>query len=312
VRADRSAAVVPNWNGADLTIRCALALAADGVPPARIVVVDNGSTDESVDRLRRALPQVRVRRLDENRGFAFACNAGAAEIDADAYLFVNNDAFVNRPGSVASLLAALERDRVGIAVPRLLNVDGTLQRNVVPLPRPSNALVRALGVSRFVPDRWAPHVGVYWSHRCSRRVEAANGAVLAVRSSVWRALGGFAEWTWMFSEDLDLCWRARKHGLATWYEADAEFVHLGNASGRSLFLPAERAERVARSDAQLIRVGLGPRRAALTIATLRLGYLARAVAFTALRNANRARDARAAARGYALVDGSRRGAAPPG
>jgi N-acetylglucosaminyl-diphospho-decaprenol L-rhamnosyltransferase len=301
VRARSACAVVLNWNLPDLTIRCVDALTADGLPPERIVVVDNGSTDDSIERLHAALPpNARLLELHQNTGFARGCNLGAAEIEASAYLFVNNDAFVHRPGSIEALLEALNRPEVGIAVPRLLNEDLSLQRNVVPLPRPSNALVRALGISRFVRDRWQPHWGTYWAHGCSRRVEAANGAVVAIRGTLWRDLCGYSEWTWMFSEDLDLCWRAAKRGFATWYERDAEFVHIGNASGRSLFAAEQRSLRVARSDAAMIRSGLDPARAVATIAIFRLAYLARALLFGTIGQRARAREARAAARGYSL------------
>jgi GT2 family glycosyltransferase len=311
VRPESSCAVVLNWNRPDLTARSVLALAGDGLPTSRIVVVDNGSIDDSLPRLTAELPGVRILGLNENVGFARACNLGAAELDADAYFFVNNDAFVQQPGSIDGLLRALQRDDVGIAVPQLLNKDLTLQRSVVPLPRPSNALVRALGVSRFVPDSWQPHWGTYWSHRDSRRVEAANGAVVAIRGSLWRELGGYSEWSWMFSEDLDLCWRAAKRGYATWYEPSAQFVHLGNASGSSLFAAEQRSRRVAESDARMIRSGLDPVRAEATVAIFRLAFLARAWLFALAGKPNRAREARAAAQGYTLREQAI-GQAPPG
>ena len=73
-----------------------------GFPPSALVVVDNGSTDDSHDRFRAELPDCVVTRLDENVGFARGANAGARQLDGDAYLFVNNDAFVHAPGSVAA------------------------------------------------------------------------------------------------------------------------------------------------------------------------------------------------------------------
>src|SRR5439155_615326 len=78
-----------------------------------------------------------------------------------------------------------------------------------------------------------PSLGTHWDHGQSRPVQAATGAVIAVREAAWAALGGFAERRFMYAEDLDLFWRARELGWETRFVAEAEFVHLGNASSRA-------------------------------------------------------------------------------
>jgi GT2 family glycosyltransferase len=102
----------------------------------------------------------------------------------------------------------------------------------------------------------------------------------------------------MYSEDIDLCWRARKAGYRTWFEADAEFVHLGNATGRLTSTSSDRAELVARSDASMIRTELGRTSAAATIAFLRLGLAGRLVFFRLTGDKRSADWARATLRGY--------------
>ena len=99
-----------------------------------------------------------------NVGFARGNNAGAAALGGGAYLFVNSDAFVHRPGSVGRLVDALAAPGVGVAVPRLLNEDLTLQPSVVPTSSPLPELVRASGLSRFVPNRLQPALGTHWDH----------------------------------------------------------------------------------------------------------------------------------------------------
>jgi GT2 family glycosyltransferase len=295
----KTCAVVLNWNLPDLTIRCVQALVDDGLDPGRIVVVDNGSRDESAQRIEQELPAVNLLRLEENVGYPRASNLGARRLrDAQTLLFVNNDAFVHRPGTVGRLLTALERPQVGVATPRLLNEDLTLQPSVVPLSSPATAFVRATGLSRFIPNHWQPKWSTHWDHRESRFVHAAAGTVFAVRADAWQQLGGYAEREFMYSEDIDLCWRARKAGYQTWFEADAEFVHLGNASGRSGWTSAERAELVARSDASMIRTELGPVSAAATIGFLSAGLLGRLAFFRLVGNKQRATWTKATLRGY--------------
>lgn len=292
-------AVVLNWRTPELTLRAARALADDGVPEERIVLVDNGSGDDSDDRFRRELPASFVLGLQENIGFARANNVGARSLPAEhAYLFVNSDAFVHAPGSVTELLGALEDPAVGIAVPRLLNEDLTLQPTVVPLSTPLPELVRASGFSRFVPNVLQPRLGTHWDHSCSRMIQAAVGPVLLVRARAWQELRGFDERSFMYTEDLDLFWRAARLDWSVRFVADAEFVHLGGATAQQRWDDPQRAERVARAEARMLREHLSPLRAAVTIAVMAAGVGSRA-AFHRLRGDHSAAEAqRAWMRGY--------------
>ena len=291
-------AVVLNWRTPEHAVRAVRALVDDGLPADRAVVVDNASGDGSIECFRTELPGATIVALEENLGFARGNNAGAAALDGRSYLFVNSDAFVRRPGSVGRLVGALAAPAVGIAVPRLLNEDLTVQPSVVPTSSPLPELVRASGLSRFVPNRWQPALGTHWDHAQSRAVQAATGAVLAVAGDAWRALGGFAEARFMYAEDLDLCWRARELGWDVRFLADAEFVHLGSASAGRRWSDPERAERVARAEAAMIREHLPRGRAALTLALMAAGVGGRAVVRSAVGDAAGAATLRGWWRGY--------------
>jgi N-acetylglucosaminyl-diphospho-decaprenol L-rhamnosyltransferase len=290
-------AVVLNWRTASLSTHAVKSLLADGMPAERIVVVDNGSADASVATIGREIPRCRVVALTENAGFAAGNNRGARELTGDAYVFVNSDAFVSAPGSVARLLAALT-GRAAVAVPRLLNEDGTLQPSVVPLSSPLPALVRASGLSRFVPNRLQPLLGTHWDHGESRRIRAAVGAVVAVRADAWDRLGGFAEREFMYAEDLDLCWRAGDLGYDVRFVAEAEFVHLGSATASNRWTDEERAERVARAEAAMIHEHLPRPRATMTLAIMAAGVGGRALVRAAQRRAVEASVLRGWLRGY--------------
>jgi N-acetylglucosaminyl-diphospho-decaprenol L-rhamnosyltransferase len=295
---DSLTVVVPNWETPDYTIRSVKALLGDGVPDARVVVVDNGSRDDSAERFERELPGCRLVRLDQNVGFAGAANAGARDLDADAYLIVNNDAFVHRPGSVERMLEALAAPRIGIVVPRLLNPDHTLQPSVKPLDTPAVALVRASGLSRFVPNRWQPRWSTHWDHSRSRVIPAADGAVILVRGATWDEVGGYDERTYMYAEDTGLCWDAAERGWKVWFEGGAEFVHLGNATASRRWSNPERAERWSRSEAHLVRERLSPVAATLSILFTASGLATRAVLFLLAGQRDRAASMRAQLRGY--------------
>lgn len=287
-------AVVVDWNLPDHTIRCARSLVADGVPSERIVVVENGPTDASWSRVSNELSGCVLVRTDANLGFGKASNIGARTLPGEAYLLVNNDAFVHKAGSVSALLSALDQARIGIVVPRILNDDLSLQPTVVPFTTPIPALVRASGLSRFLPDRWQPHLSTHWSHTWSCEVQAAVGAVMLVDGQVWERLAGLREDSFMYAEDIDLCWRAQGEGFATWFCGESEFVHIGGASSDRRWSIRERWERTARAEGAIIREHLSPGKAAAALAFTRLGVAARVVYFNLAGNA----DAAARCSGY--------------
>jgi N-acetylglucosaminyl-diphospho-decaprenol L-rhamnosyltransferase len=290
--------VIANWETPDLTIESARSAIADGVPSERVVVVDNGSQDDSVARLQVELPDCALVRLDENIGFARAINRGTRELAADAYLILNNDAFVHAPGSIDKLLACLDDPQAGVAAPRVLNSDLTLQPTVVPKSSPAVELVRASGLSRFVPNRAQPHWSTHWDHSTTREVPAVNGAVLLVRGRTWDELGGFDEHAYMYAEDLDLCWRAREAGWKVRFTPDAQFVHLGNvASGRHWTSP-DRARMVAYAEGQMIRRHMGRSKAGLTVGLIAAGLAARWAYCTLARDRKGAENYRAGLQGY--------------
>jgi N-acetylglucosaminyl-diphospho-decaprenol L-rhamnosyltransferase len=289
--------VITNWDTPDLTIRAAKAVIEDGVPPQRVVVVDNGSKDDSLARFRRELSDCVLIGISENIGFGRATNLGASKLEGEHYLFVNNDAFVHERGSIARLRDCLRGD-VGLVVPRLRNPDLTLQPNVVPSHRPGAELVRASGLSRFLPNRWQPSWSTHWDHGSSREIDAAIGPVILVRGEAWRPLGGFDERIYMYAEDLDLCWRTRKLGWKVWFCAEAEFVHIGNAAASRAWTSPGRAELVARSEAEMIRRHHRAATAWLTIGLICAGLAGRLVVHTALRNREAAATHRASLRGF--------------
>jgi GT2 family glycosyltransferase len=309
---ETTTAVIVNWKTPVYTIECVRALVDDGLAPSRIVIVDNASEDHSVKEFSTALPACQVIPLATNVGFARGSNIGANAQSASAYLFVNSDAFVSRAGSIDGLLRTLAHPRVGVVAARLRNPDGSLQRSVTPLDSPLVALSFASGLSRLIPDRARPFWSHRWSHSATRRVPAAIGAVLAVRAETWKTLGGFAEDTFMYSEDIDLCWRAKLAGWETWFCAEAEFVHIGSGSAKMRWNDPQRAFRVGHAQAAMIRRHMPRGRGVTTIAITVVGLWLRAALFLATGSRERAAVARALATGYVRGGIKRRDSPAPG
>ena len=223
------AAVVVNYNAGVHLAECVRSLRADGVDD--VVVVDNGSVDDSLDRLDGNDEHVRVIRAGHNLGYGAAANLGAANGDGRWLLVVNADIVVE-PGLVKSLVAALETDdSIAIVGPRIEEVDG----GVYPSARAFPSLRDAAGHA-FLGLVWKdnPFTRRYrmldWGHAESRRVDWVSGACLMVRRRAFDELGGFDPAYFMYVEDVDLCWRAWRAGWAVAYEPAGRVTHVQGVS----------------------------------------------------------------------------------
>jgi N-acetylglucosaminyl-diphospho-decaprenol L-rhamnosyltransferase len=295
---NRLTIVVPNYGAPAMTIRCVRALLDDGVGAERVVVVDNGSEDDSRARLEAELPDCSIVALPENVGYSRAANAGAAHLEGDAYLVMNNDAFVHQAGSVQLLLEPLADSSVGLVVPRLLNADLSFQPSVRPLQTPRVTALQATGLGRFVPNRWQPRWSHHWDHRSSREIESANGAVVLARKEAWDQLGGYNPARQMYGEDSDLFWRARKLGWRVWFTTKSEFVHLGNATGSRVWADSQRAALIGREEAKLLRDELSSPAAWFSVGAVCLYLTWRRLAFLAAGDPRAAEATKAARSAY--------------
>jgi N-acetylglucosaminyl-diphospho-decaprenol L-rhamnosyltransferase len=209
-------------------------LAAHGGLPLDVVVVDNASADGTVAAVRERHPRARVLANAENRGFAAACNQGWREGRAPLVLFLNPDAEV-LPGALPALAAVLEtRPDAGIAGPRTLNEDGTVQVSTgedltIASEWRQRRLVRGVRArdARALAEAEARH---------SREHEPdwVSGACLLARRGVLVAAGGFDEGFFLYEEDADLCRRARSAGWRVVFTPAAVVRHrLGRSMARA-------------------------------------------------------------------------------
>lgn len=235
-RAPDLSAIIVNYNSGALLPACVAALrGAAGPLRLEIIVVDNGSTDGSLDALHGAAAADRVIHAGANLGFSRANNLGCAAARADYYLLLNTDCFV-APGLPGALLRRLHRDPwTAVVGPRLYNRDGTLQPSCHNFPNP---LVLALEQSllwrplRRVPPG-AHRLLIAGTHRRARPVDWLSGACLLVRARAFSGVGGFDEAFFFYWEEADLCRRLRGQGWNIWFEPAARALHLGGGSSQN-------------------------------------------------------------------------------
>ena len=295
---DGVTAVIVNWETPAYTIKAARALLEDGLREAQLVIVDNGSKDDSDEQLTREFPAAEVIRLEENIGYARAANVGARARAEGNLLFVNNDAFVNRPGSLAAMAQALERDpRIGLVTARVLRPDLTVQPTVVALQTPGVALVRASGLSRFVPNRWQPSWGTHWDQSSSREIQAVSTVAVLVRRAAWQQLDGFDEGMYLYADDLDFCFRVRRGGWKLWLTADAEFLHIGGGSTATRWSSPQRREMQGRAEAWMLRRNMSSPAAWASLGFISAGVAGRYLVHRVAGNRDAADSLRATLRG---------------
>ncbi len=224
--------IVVNWNAGEqlcVCLRSALAADSTGFRLGRLVVVDNGSTDGSADRIKALGPGVVPIRNPDNRGFAAACNQGAAGSRADYLLLLNPDMRL-LSDSLVKPIAFLERPEnawVGIVGIQLLDEGGTVRRSCARFPTAGRYLATTMGLDRLAPRLFPPHFTVEWDHQDSREVDQVMGAFFLVRRTIFEALGGFDERFFVYFEDVDFALRARKAGWRSYYLATARAYHRG-------------------------------------------------------------------------------------
>ncbi|MEU6739443.1 glycosyltransferase family 2 protein [Streptosporangium sandarakinum] len=279
--APRIAVVVVTYNSAEVLPGCLRSLAegARGTRLARVVVADNASQDGSLRIAGEAadLP-VRTVQLGRNAGYAAAVNAGVAELDLgalDAVLVVNPDCRL-RPGSLAPLAEALRRPGCGIAVPRLVNPDGSLQPSLRRTPTVRRALVEAV-----IGGGLAGRIGTLGElvtdpaeYERAGPAAWATGAAMLVSTDLIREIGPWDESFLLYSEETEFALRAADRGWTLWYEPSSVFEHIGGDSGVNPTLAA----LLTVNRVRLFRRRRGSAAGSLFFAAVVLGEAARALA----------------------------------
>ena len=214
--APRVLLIVVNWNGRAYLEDCLSSLAALDYADFTVVVVDNASTDGSLDFVRECFPKVELICSPHNLGYGGGANLALRTCRAEVAVVLNTDISVP-PDWLARLIAPLMDDpTIGIAGSKLYYPGGqTLQH---------------AGGYITAPQAWPGHYGLHdedqGQHDVLRDVDYVIGAALAVKRTTLEQIGLFDEGYFLYYEDVDLCLRARRAGQRVVYIPDAWLTHL--------------------------------------------------------------------------------------
>ena len=222
--------IVVNWNTCRLLEACLQSVEVTRETLAvDVIVVDNGSTDGSVELVRTRFPLVELIANASNRGFA-AANNQAVERARGRYLFLlNSDAEVEAAALRTLVVYADDHRQAGVIGPKLLNPDGTLQPSGAKFPTPASTVASLLGLQRLTGR---PRYGTKRDYDRPAEVDEVSGAAMLIRREVIRQVGGLDEgFAWGY-EDVDFCLRAKRAGWQVHYVPAARVVHQWGGSQR--------------------------------------------------------------------------------
>jgi len=220
------AIVILNFNGKHFLQQFLPAVLAfsDG---SRIVVADNGSTDQSAEFVKEKFPEIELIRLDENKGFCGGYNTVLKQINATYYVLLNSDVEVT-PHWLEPVIQLMDSDPgIAAAQPKILSYRN---KNKFEYAGAAGGLIDRLGYpfcrGRIFDSLEEDHgqyndtVPIFW----------ASGACLFIRADQYHAMGGLDEDFFAHMEEIDLCWRLTRAGYSIFYQGKSTVYHVGGGT----------------------------------------------------------------------------------
>ncbi len=210
----RSSIIIVAYNGQKYLRACIESVLEETKEDDEIILVDNSSTDGSVELVRKNWPQVRLLCNESNLGYAAACNQGAGYARGETLVFLNQDTRV-LPGWLAGLQEALEREpAVGLVTSKLL---------IMSEPKRIHMCGQEVHYTGFVFGRGFGSSAKEFP--LPEEVGAVSGASFAIRRKLWEQLGGFDPMFYMYYEETDLCLRVKLAGYSSLYSPSSVVYH---------------------------------------------------------------------------------------
>lgn len=222
----KTVVAILNWNGQYLLEQFLPGIILHSAHLAEIAVIDNASTDHSVDWLTRNHPEVRIVQNTENGGFANGYNHGLKKLKADNYILLNSDVEIT-PGWIEPLIKILDTENVVAVQPKVLSFQ---ERNRFEyagaaggfIDRDGYVFCRGRMFNQFEIDK-----GQY---NDDREVFWATGACLAIKAKEYWDVGGLDEDFFAHMEEIDLCWRLKNTGKRIMYCGSSTIYHMGGGT----------------------------------------------------------------------------------
>ncbi len=209
-------------------------ITADG--KAEIIVVDNNSSDSSIEMIGSFFSKIRIIRNKENLGFGHANNIGMAAAKGGYFLLLNSDTVASVEAIADSLNYLEDHPKVGLMGCRLNSPNCKIQLSSGRFFNLWNAIFGGIELNRFLESAFKiritflEHYLTLEQHMITQEVDWVAGAFMLLRSRVFRETGGFDKNIFFYGEEEEWCFRIRKNGWKIVFYADTQIIHIGKAS----------------------------------------------------------------------------------
>lgn len=233
-----TAVVILNWNGREHLEQFLPSVVKHTPRQVRIIVADNGSTDDSVEWIKKSYPDVEIILLGENHGFAKGYNIALEQVDAECFVLLNSDIEVTE-GWLEPLVATITNNQdVGAVAPKLRSYG---YRDKFEYAGAAGGYIDILGYPFCRGRILSTLESDSGQYDDKREVFWASGAAFCCRAELFRRMGGFDADFFAHMEEIDLCWRMQLAGYKIMVEPRSVVYHLGggtlpNDSPRKLYL----------------------------------------------------------------------------
>ena len=199
-----------------------------------IVIVENGSSDESIEFIESKILEIRdnikLIKLSENVGFSKASNIGAKNCSSQFLLFLNPDTEIIQEGMEDVLKFYNEKkeiEKVGVVGAKILNPDGSLQYSCRTFPTLARQFYESYFLHRLFKKSkfFGSYLMTYWNHNENKKVDWLTGAFMLIYRDTFFKVGCFDEDYFIYSEDTDICLKLARNGFINYYYSDYGLIH---------------------------------------------------------------------------------------
>lgn len=186
-----------------------------------IIVVDNASKDGSADMVKKEFPNVVLVENEKNLGFGKANNIGAKKAKGEAILFLNSDTQLVDDSLKKMVTFVSQNEKIGAVGGQLKNSNGAIEQSARRFYSLFNLFLMLFGLER---------VGFVRHRGAQKEVDWVSGGYMLVKRSLFNNLSGFDEQIFMYTEDMEFCYRVRKKGYQVWYFPSSYVLHTTHGS----------------------------------------------------------------------------------
>ena len=227
--------VIVNWNTRDILQKCLTSIyEQDDDIELEVIVIDNASTDGSVEMVRKNFPRVSLIENSENRGFAAANNQGMKIAKGRYVLLLNSDTIILDNAISKTISFADTHPEAAVIGCRVLNPDRTLQPTCFMFPSILNMLLSSTYLYKLFPKNkfFGRELMTWWDRNDIREVDVVTGCFMLVRRDAIEQIGTMDERFFIYGEEMDWCYHFKQAGWKIIFTPTGEIIHFGGQSTR--------------------------------------------------------------------------------